>query len=68
MKTFVATCKCGWMIETDDKKRAEVLADVHETKARVAHKHATRVDEGFLMNMFTLKPVRVIDTNWAVSK
>lgn len=54
MNTFIATCKCGWTEQTEDRKRAEVLADVHEAKARVAHKHATRVDEGFLLNFSKL--------------
>lgn len=58
MNTHIATCKCGWMAQGDDKKAAEVLADVHESTARVSHKHATRVDEGFLMNMNTLRPVK----------
>lgn len=34
-----AQCKCGWRESAADQKQAEVLADVHETRARVAHKH-----------------------------
>ena len=37
---YQAICKCGsksYIVA--DRKAAEVLADVHETTARVAHKH-----------------------------
>lgn len=43
---FVAICKCGWREKTNDKKRAEVLADVHEAqRITKSHKHDTRVVE-----------------------
>jgi hypothetical protein len=57
---FQVLCKCGWRAEpVADRKRAEVIADTHETSARHAHKHDTSIFE-----VLDVPTVRVIDTNF----